>query len=91
MKGYLIELSIGEYDDYRTTPLKVFINKTKAENYIEKYNRLLINLKSFYISWCNENPYSGKPDDWDGFIIHEKMSYIRDRHQAIIIEIDIIN
>ena len=41
MKVYLVQKPWGSFDDYSTTIDKVFIDKTKAEDYIKKYNKEL--------------------------------------------------
>ena len=41
MKVYLIKKSWGSFDDYGTRIDKVFIDKSKAEDYIKKYNKEL--------------------------------------------------
>ena len=41
MKVYLIETSSGSYDDYYTYIKTGFLDKCKAEKYVEKYNKRL--------------------------------------------------
>lgn len=41
MKVYLIETSSGSYDDYYTYIKTGFLDKAKAEKYVEKYNNEL--------------------------------------------------
>lgn len=41
MKVYLVEVSWGSYDDYGTRISKVFLDKAKAEEYVERYNKKL--------------------------------------------------
>jgi Flp pilus assembly CpaF family ATPase len=45
MKVYLVQKSWGSYDDYGTRISKVFLDRTKANEYVEKYNKELENKK----------------------------------------------
>ena len=49
MKGYLIEYGYGDYDGYTTEVVKCFLDKTKAEEYKEKWNRLYGKWYEYYV------------------------------------------
>ena len=41
---YIIEEHVGEYDDYRMTPIKAFTSIVKAEKYVERLENIVDNL-----------------------------------------------
>lgn len=90
MKGYLIQYSsgeyddyTGEYDDYRTYEVKVFLDKKLAEFYKEKWNRIYLKLEAFYSLKHHEDE---NDDEW-WYKIYNIRSYW---NPCCIVEIEVI-
>ncbi len=51
---YLVVIESGDYEDYRENPLFVTHDESFASNYVEKFNRVIGKLTSFYFKRAEE-------------------------------------
>lgn len=85
---YLINSSCGYYDDYYTTTVCAFDNLEKAQEYVEKYNRILGKLKQFYKHFDRDEMDDLENDSPEVQLLLKYMN-IGDEHEARIEEIEL--
>lgn len=79
-KVFLVEASYGSYDDYSTQIIKCFENRQDAEEYSEKYDRVIRKISDFHADAWNivrDKDYQGERDYENCFHnnIWEKYNY----------------
>ena len=86
-KMYLVHLNCGDFEDSYTLHLFVTADKEYAENYVAKFNSMLIKWNQYFnqfkdpYGWIDEKYY----DTW----IYERHSQIKDYNCAFVNEVEV--
>ena len=75
--GYLVYVKTGSYDDVQYDYKFVTLDESKAEYWINKFNKIISDYKSRIYGHYDDNDYSKQPLFWHDFVTDKPIAYYK--------------